>query len=37
MKYLWVEKEAMAEKVHKTEVPFWINNNFYNVAVQIKT
>ena len=37
MKTLWLEKEATAEKVHKSEVPFWISNNFYNVAVQIKT
>ena len=29
-KNLWVEKEALTAKVHKSEVPFWINNNFYN-------
>jgi hypothetical protein len=37
MNNLWVEKEAMTEKVHKSEVPFCISNKFYNVAVQIKT
>jgi len=37
MKNMWVEKEAMTEKVHESEVPFWISNNFHNAAVQIKT
>ena len=37
MKNMWMEKEVMTEKVHKSEVPFWISNNFHSVAVQIKT
>jgi hypothetical protein len=37
MESLWVENEAMTEKVHKSEVPFYISNNFYNVAVQKRT